>query len=261
VTDFEAFLAEALPPLGLSPAALRRRNIRRRVTRRMESLGIHDFRDYLSLLRGNPAERDAVRPLLTVTITRFFRNRRVFETIARNVLSPLAARGMPARAWCAGCASGEEAFTLRILWEELPGRNPVLAILATDIDDACLQRAGNGLYLESSLREVPRTILEKYFRKEEGRFRLREDIIRSVEFRNHDLQRNPPPGAFDLVLCRNAVFTYFSTPRRVAVTGAIASALSPEGFLVIGRTEKLPPEASAWFAPAYRRDNIYRCLS
>ncbi|MGB3400968.1 MAG: CheR family methyltransferase, partial [Candidatus Deferrimicrobiaceae bacterium] len=238
-----------------------RRNIRRRVMRRMESVGIHDFRAYLSLLRRNPGELDALRPLLTVTISRFFRNRRVFETLVRDVLSPLAAKGRPARAWCAGCASGEEAFTLRILWEELPGRNPPLAILATDIDDACLQRAGEGLYPESSLREVPRPIVERHFRKEDGRFRLREDIIRSVKFRNHDLQRNPPPGAFDLILCRNAVFTYFSTPRRVAVTGAITKALSPDGFLVIGRTEKLPREAAAWFAPACRQDNIYRCLS
>jgi chemotaxis protein methyltransferase CheR len=259
--DFEAFLSEALPPLGLSPAALGRRNIRRRITRRMESLGIHDFRAYLSFLRRNPGEWDALRPLLTVTISRFFRNRRVFETLVRGVLSPLAVKGRTVRAWCAGCASGEEAFTLRILWEELPGRNPLLTILATDIDDACLQRAGEGLFLESSLREVPRTVVENYFRKEEGRFRLREDVIRSVEFRNHDLQRNPPPGAFDLVLCRNAVFTYFSTPRRVAVAEAIAKALSPDGFLVIGRTEKLPREAAGWFGPAFPKENIFRCLS
>ncbi len=261
MTDFETFLSEALPPLGLAPAALIRRNIRRRVMRRMETQGVHDFHAYLSLLRRNPAEWDALRPLLTVTISRFFRNRRVFETLARHVLSPLAAKGKPARAWSAGCASGEEAYTLRILWEGLPGENPVLTILATDIDDACLQRAGEGLYPESSLREVPRPIVEKYFRKEEGRFRLREDIIRSVEFRNHDLQRNPPPGAFDLVLCRNAAFTYFAIPRRIAVTGEIAKAVSPDGFLVIGRTEKLPREAAAWFGPAFPKENIFRFLS
>jgi chemotaxis protein methyltransferase CheR len=177
------------------------------------------------------------------------------------VLSPLAAKGNPVRAWSAGCASGEEAYTLRILWDGLPGENPVLSILATDVDGACLQRAGEGLYAESSLREVPAAIVEKYFRKEDGGFRLREDVVRSVEFRNHDLQRNPPPGAFDLVLCRNAAFTYFAIPHRIAVTEAIAKALSPDGFLVIGRTEKIPREAASWFAPAYRQDNIYRCLS
>ena len=81
MTDFDTFLTEALPFFGLSPAALRRRNIRRRVMKRMESQGIHDFRAYLSLLRRDPSEREELRPLLTVPISRFFRKRRVFVTL------------------------------------------------------------------------------------------------------------------------------------------------------------------------------------
>jgi chemotaxis protein methyltransferase CheR len=222
----------------------------------MESHGVHDIRAYLVLLRRDPSEREALRSLLTVTISRFFRNRRVFETLSRHVLSCLAAKGKPVRAWSAGCASGEEPFTLRILWEELLGPNP-LSLLATDVDGACLLRAREGLYPESSLREVPRSIVEGYFRKEEGRFRLREGVVRSVEFRNLDLLRNFPPGEFDLVLCRNAAFTYFTAPRRVTVAEGFASVLVPGGFLVIGRTEKLPREAAAWFPCAFPRDNIY----
>ncbi|HSM00571.1 MAG TPA: CheR family methyltransferase [Candidatus Limnocylindria bacterium] len=260
MTDFETFLVEVLPPLGLAPAALVRRNIRRRVMRRMESVGVHDFSSYLLFLRRNPSEWDVLRPLFTVTISRFFRNRRVFDALSRHVLAPLAAKGNPVFAWSAGCASGEEAFTLRILWEELPGRKPPMSILATDVAGACLQRAGEGLYTESSLREVPRSIVEKYFLKEEGRFRLREDVVRSVTFRDHDLMGNPPSGAFHLVLCRNAAFTYFAVPRRVPVARAIASVLFPGGFLVIGRTETLPLEAAAWFAPACLALNIFNCL-
>jgi chemotaxis protein methyltransferase CheR len=260
LTDFETFLAEALPPLGLAPAALVRRNIRRRVMRRMESLDIHEFSSYLLFLNRNPSEWDVLRPLFAVTISRFFRNRPVFDALSRHVLAPLAEKGTPVFAWSAGCASGEEAFTLRILWEELPGRKPPMSILATDVAGACLQRAREGLYPESSLREVPRPIVERHFRKEEGRFRLREDVVRSVTFRDHDLMGNPPSGEFHLVLCRNAAFTYFAVPLRVPVAGAIASVLSPGGFLVIGRTETLPLEASAWFAPIYPPLNIFRCL-
>ena len=260
MTDFERFLEEALPPLGLSPNALRRRNIRRRVMQRMESLGIHDFPAYLARLRETPREREALRPLLTVTISRFFRNRKVFETLATHILSPLAAKGRPARAWSAGCASGEEAFTLRILWEELPGPHPLLSIHATDIDEACLARATGGLYSESSLREVPGPIVERYFRREGGKYRLREDVVRSVTFRRHDLLFEPPPGAFDLILCRNAAFTYFASRRRSEIAESIASALPPGGVLVLGRTEKLPPGTSAWFTPACPSGNIYRRL-
>ena len=260
MTDFETFLAEALPPLGLAPAALIRRNIRRRVMRRMESVGVHDYSSYLHFLRRNPSEWDVLRSLFTVTISRFFRNRRVFDALSRHVLAPLAEKGNPVFAWSAGCASGEEAFTLRILWEELPGRKPPMSILATDVAGACLQRAREGLYPESSLREVPRPIVERHFREEEGRFRLREDVVRSVAFRDHDLMGNPPSGKFQLVLCRNAAFTYFAVPLRVPVAGAIASVLSPGGFLVIGRTEKLPLEAAAWFAPACPPHNVFRRL-
>lgn len=226
----------------------------------MESQGIHDFSAYLSLLRKTPEELGVLRPLLTVTISRFFRNRRVFETLSRRVLLPLAEKGTPSSAWSAGAASGEEPFTLRILWEELPDPKPRLAILATDIDEACLTRAGEGLYPESSLREVPRPTAERFFRKEGERYRLREDVVRSVTFRQHDLLCDPAPGTFDLVLCRNTAFTYFDAPHRIAVAGEIASTLSPGGHLVIGRTETLPPEAAEWFAPDCRRVNIYRRL-
>lgn len=258
--DFEAFLADFLPCLGLYPPALRRRNIRRRITKRMESLGVHDFRAYLSLLRVTPGEREVIRALLTVTVSRFFRNREVFESVAREVLSPLAARGKPASAWSAGCASGEEPFTLRILWEEFPGRKPDLSIVATDIDEECLRRAGEGRFPETSLREVPGEISGKYFREEGRRYRLREDIVRSVTFRKHDLLRETPPGKFDLVLCRNAAFTYFALPRRVALASTIASSVPPGGWLVLGRTEKLPPDASGLFLLHRPGGSIYRRL-
>jgi len=258
VTEFETFLAEALPFFGLSPIALRRRNIRRRVTRRMESLGIHEFRAYLDLLHRSPSERELLLPLLTVTISRFFRNRRVCEALTHHVLPLFSMKENPVRAWSAGCASGEEPYTLRILWEELPGPKPPLFILATDVDEACLGRAREGVYAESSLREVPRRITNAYFRKEEGRYRLREDVVRSVEFRSHDLLHDAFPGEFDLVLCRNAAFTYFDPTRRIATAEGLASALAPGGVLVIGRTEKLPPEAAAWFSLACGPEKIYR---
>ena len=260
MTDFKAFLEEALPPLGLAPAALVRRNIRRRVVRRMESLGLHDFSSYLRHIRRNPPEMDVLRPLFTVTISRFFRNFRVFEALHRYVLAPLAAEGNPVSAWCAGCASGEEAFSLRILWEEHPGSKPPLSILATDVDGDCLQRAAEGLYPASSLRETPSSIVQRHFRKEGGGFRLREDVVRSVTVRKHDLMEKPPSVGFHLILCRNAAFTYFAAQRRNAVAGTIASVLSPGGFLVIGRTETLPPEAESSFAPASPPHNIFRRL-
>ena len=157
--EFVAFLSEALPPIGLNPSAYRRRNIRRRITGRMESAG-----------------------------------------------------------------------------------KPELALVATDVDPVSLDRAVAGSYPESSLREVPDGMRRKYFRREGSSFRIRESERRSVRFRKQDLLCDPPPGRFDLILCRNAAFTYFTPGKRLEVAGALAASLKQGGYLVIGRTENLPGE-------------------
>lgn len=215
----------------------------------MEQLGFHEFGVYLRHLRATPEEREFLRPLLTVTISRFYRNRRAFEALAERVLPLLASRAGTVRAWSAGCASGEEPYTLRIVWEELRPAGARLCVAATDIDDASLSRARAGLYDASSLREVPPEVAARRFRPEGERFRISEEIRRGVRFLRHDLQRDDPPGMFDLVLCRNAAFTYFDRPARPRAAERIASALSPGGVLMIGRTETLPPGSERWFEP------------
>ncbi len=257
-TEFEAFLAEALPPLGLCPAAHRRRNVRRRIVRRMESTGIHDFTRYADLVRRDPAEREALRSLLVVTISRFFRNSTVFRLLSREVLPRLAATGRGVAAWSAGCASGEEPYSVRIAWDELPGEKPPLRLLATDIDAASLERAAAGSYPESSLREVPEAVRRRHFEREGDSYRLREALIRSVTFRRADLLRDGSPGRFDLILCRNAAFTYFGPQERRTAAAVLGASLEEGGFLVLGRTESLPDEVADLFEPAFPAEKVYR---
>ena len=256
--EFDAFLEEALPPLGLCPSAHRRRNIRRRIVRRMESSGIHEFRSYRDLLRRNPAEREALRTLLVVTISRFFRNAAVFRVLAREVLPRIAAKGRSAAAWSAGCASGEEPYSLRIAWEELEGKKQPLRLLATDIDEASLARAAAGRYPESSLREVPPAIRGKYFDREGDSYSVREGMRSSVSFRKMDLLKDGSPGRFDLILCRNAAFTYFAPSQRVKIAAMFAASMEDGGYLVLGRTEKPPAETADLFEPAFPSEKIYR---
>lgn len=223
----------------------------------MEQLGFHEFGLYLRHLRATPEERELLRPLLTVTISRFYRNRRAFEALAEQVLPLLAFRTETVRAWSAGCASGEEPYTLRIVWEERRPAGARLLVAATDIDDASLSRACVGLYEASSLREVPPAVAARHFRREGDRFRISEEIRGGVRFLRHDLLRDDPPGIFDLVLCRNAAFTYFDRPARLRAAELIASALSPGGFLMVGRTETVPPGSERWFAPFLPRAGIH----
>lgn len=224
----------------------------------MEELGFHAFHRYLEHLKGAPEELEALRSLLPVTISRFFRNRSVFDLLSNRVLPELAARGRPVRAWSAGCASGEEAYSLRMAWDEMQVEKPPLYLLGTDIDADCLARAGEGVYRESSLRELPVPLRGKHFARDGEAFRLHAELRRTVEFRRCDLLSGEAPGRFDLILCRNCAFTYFSEGSRLAVARAFASALSPCGWLVLGRTEKLPGAALPPFEPVFPAEKIYR---
>jgi chemotaxis protein methyltransferase CheR len=255
--EFDAFLSEVLPPIGLSPSAYRRRNIKRRIVRRMETAGIHEFHRYLDLVRHDPEELEVLRSILVVTISRFFRNAQVFHFLSREVLPRLAEKSQPV-AWSAGCASGEEPYSVRMAWEEMPGEKPGLALLATDVDPVSLERAEAGSYQESSLRELPAGLRRKYFSREGNSYRICEAVRGSVQFRKLDLLRDPPPGRFDLILCRNAAFTYFSPEKRLAVVGTFAAALREGGYLVIGRTESLPRETVDLFEPVFPAGRIYR---
>ena len=223
----------------------------------MESAGIHEFRRYLDLVQRNPEEMEALRSIMVVTISRFFRNAKVFHFLSREILPRLAEKSRPV-AWSAGCASGEEPYSVRIAWEELSEEKPGLALFATDVDPVSLERAEAGSYPESSLREVPEALRKKYFRREGNSYRISEGVRRSVQFRKLDLLRDPPPGRYDLILCRNAAFTYFSPEKRLAVAGTLASALQEGGYLVIGRTESLPRETVDLFEPVFPAARIYR---
>ncbi len=257
-TEFEGFLSEVLPRFGLCPSAHRRRNIRRRIVRRMESAGIHDFPRYLDLVQRDPAEQEILRSLLVVTISRFFRNAKVFRLLSREILPRLAAWGKPVTVWSAGCAGGEEPYSVRIAWEELPGETPRLRLLATDVDAASLERAASGRYPERSLRELPEGLRGRYFEREGESYRVREDVIRSVSFRKMDLLRDGSPGRFDLILCRNTAFTYFGPRERRAVAAMFGASLEDGGYLVLGRTESLPGETAGLFEPAFPAEKIYR---
>jgi len=255
---FEAFLSEVLPLFGLWPSAYLRRGIRRRIVRRMESRGIHEFPRYRDMVRRDPEERGALRALLVVTVSRFFRNASVYRTLSCEVLPRLAAKGRHAAIWSAGCASGEEPYSIRIAWEELPGKKPHLRLLATDIDAASLARAAEGRYRESSLREVPNAIRRRYFEREGDSYRVREEVRRSVSFRKMDLLLEGSPGRFGMILCRNAAFTYFGPEQRLRVAAMFGTSLEEGGYLVLGRTETLPEGTAGLFEPAFPGGKIYR---
>jgi chemotaxis protein methyltransferase CheR len=251
-----AFLQWALPRLGLRWAGFRkvRRQVCRRVARRIAELGLADHAAYRAHLAAHPDEWDVLRALTPVTISRFGRDRAVFGALADEVVPALAAAARAAgrdrvRAWSAGCASGEEAYTLALLWDSAAGGGLELEVLATDVHPPVLARARAGRYEASSLRELPAAWRARGFDEApDGALVVRPEHRGRVTVGRHDLRDPPPPGPFDLVLCRNVAFTYFAPEAQHVVLAHLAATLRPGGALVLGLHEALSEPAPGFVA-------------
>jgi len=259
---FDEFLKNVALLLGLHGRAFQRRGIKRRLERRMTDIGVSGFDQYLSRVKEDPEERNHLAEILTVTISRFFRDKDVFARMEASVIPSILQKGREElRAWSIGCASGEEPYSLAILWKEkFQDRWPTIrfVILATDIDGGLLKRARQGRYKGSSLREVPEDLRGNAFRLENGFFVLNQAIRQSVRFKQHDmLQEEPFPG-MDVIFCRNMAFTYFSKERQMDVLKKICLSLEEGGYLCIGKTENLPLMYPTLFIPVYQKERIYR---
>ncbi|HUL32052.1 MAG TPA: CheR family methyltransferase [Thermodesulfobacteriota bacterium] len=163
--------------------------------------------------------------------------------------------------WSIGCASGEEPYSLSMLWKErfekdFPGVR--LTLLATDIHEDLLERAKEGRYKKSSLKEVPEKFLEKFFSIESGYYRMDRSIRKSVEFKKHDIIHEKAFLGMDLVCCRNLAFTYFSKRCQINVLKKIAVGLKENGYLIIGGDESLPLTYPTLFIPIFPAEKIYQ---
>jgi chemotaxis methyl-accepting protein methylase len=251
-TDFRRLLDH----LNLSWSGYRkvRRGVERRVARHMQQIGCRGMPDYLERLGREPAIRIECERRMTVPISRFFRDRRLWEVLEARVLPQLLDRE-PAtfRVWSAGCSRGEEVYSFTILWERLraAGRKmPALAILATDLDPGHLAAARRGVFGRSSLKEVSAEDRSRWFEPVSGGDRLAVPtaLRTGVAWQVHDLRDPPPEGGFQLVFLRNNALTYYREDARLDILSMLMPALAPAGFLVIGARERLP-DAALGLAP------------
>jgi chemotaxis protein methyltransferase CheR len=253
------FLQWALPRMGLRWKGFRkvRRQVCRRVRRRLDALGLADLDTYRAHIEAHPGEWAVLDGLTAITISRFARDRGVFEALAREVLPALAADRDRLRAWSAGCASGEEPYTLALLAaERLAGVQ--LDILATDVDANVLRRAEDAAYGWGSVKELPEEWRARGFVRRDGLYVLRPEYRQAVTLRRHDVREPPPEGPYDLVLCRNLAFTYHAREGQRMVLAHVAHAMRPGGALVIGAHESLPGDGDGWFRPWPGARCVYR---
>ncbi|WP_303905518.1 CheR family methyltransferase [Thiohalomonas denitrificans] len=265
--DCVEFLQWALPQLKMRWPGFRRVRAQacKRIQRRMKTLSCPDVQAYRFYLERHREEWTILDTLCRITITRFYRDRQVFRTLMREVLPDLgqAARARHARElriWCAGCASGEEPYTLAVGWRlELAECFPDLTmdILATDADAGLLSRGAEACYAWSAVRNLPSNWLAEAFQVREGRYCLRAEFKTPVRFELHDLRSPLGESDFDLICCRNLAFTYFEEPLQLHVAEAIHDRMLAGGVLLLGVHERLP-EGGPDFQIVSERLALYR---
>ncbi len=249
--DCVAFLQWALPRLDLRWQGFRKVHgqVCKRLKRRMKALGLADIAAYRARLEAYPDEWATLDEMCHITISRFFRDSRIFETLALRILPEIAARAAredcEVRFWTAGCASGEESYTLKIVWDlEVAGKYPGIncSIVATDIDRVMLERAREGCYSRGSLRELPEIFIAKAFDQAGDLYCVKSKHREGVRIVDQDIRSEAPEGLFDLILCRNMAFTYFEPSLQKKVLHRLVEHLSVPGHLAIGAGERLPED-------------------
>lgn len=227
-----------------------------RVQSRLAAAGVSGHQDYLQLLRSSPCELDLLIEALTLKVSSFFRNPVAFEYLREAVLPAIlmkkAARGEKCvRVWSAGCACGEEPYSVALLLHALAlgqHRAAEATLFATDIDEKALARGREALYPAESLASVPYGLATTCFQREGDHFRLLPSVARAVSFSAYDMldrRTNSPAdsvfGTFDLILCRNLLI-YFQPEYQDIIVGKLYRSLAVGGYLLLGQTEMLPEE-------------------
>lgn len=218
--------------------------VMRRIERRMQVRHCPALFQYLDLLENDRGEVITLRREILISVTSFFRDPDVFETLAEKVIGPMVAEanaGETIRVWTAGIASGEETYSIAMLFIEAFERErkwPNLKIFATDVDQQCVETAGIGQYPESAATELTPERLERFFVKKGDNFVVKNELRQCIVFARHNLLADPPFTKMDMVVCRNTLI-YFKSAAQERALRALQYAIRPGGALLLGSSESL----------------------
>jgi chemotaxis methyl-accepting protein methylase len=252
-------LAKVERARGLQLTSYKQPCLRRRLAVRMRARGVHTFAAYAALLDRVPEEYDLLLDALTINVTRFFRNPDTYTLLRERVVPDLTAQVAPA-VWSAGCATGEEPYSLAILFTEQAeraGKRARTRIDATDLDPGALERMRHAEYPAPAVADVPPDLLARYFSPGPP-YRIDARVRRLVRLVRHDLTREAPPEPpYHLVVCRNVVI-YFDRATQERLFQRFFDALVPGGYLLLGKVETLFGPARARFVLADARERLFR---
>ena len=256
--DCIQFLQWSLPKLRMRWPGFRkvRGQVCKRVDRRMDALGLADIAAYRWFLEQNADEWTVLDSLCRITISRFYRDRQIFRSLEGDILVNICGDAVrrgdrEIRCWSIGCASGEEPYSLAILWDLGTGRyfpSINIRIIATDADRNTIERAEKGCYAPRCLAALPPDWISRSFVRQGDHYCIRAEEREKVVFLEQDVRKELPGGPFHVILCRNLAFTYFADDLQQDVLAGLRDRLIEGGVLVMGVHESLPVD-SAGFLP------------
>jgi two-component system CheB/CheR fusion protein len=259
--EFDALLEYLKQNRGFDFTGYKRASLTRRIHKRMQEVGVKTYAEFARLLEQNPSEFDQLCTTVLINVTAFFRDGVPWDELASTIVPRILENKRPdepLRVWSAGCASGEEAYTLAIILADALGADAFrsrVKIYATDVDEHALTMARHATYDSKQVEGVPPDLLEKYFERQDGRYIFRKDLRRIVIFGRNDLVQDAPISRVDLLVCRNTLM-YFNAATQAQILGRFHFALTDGGYLFLGRAETLLAHSES-FAPVDLKRRIF----
>ncbi|MFN6217920.1 MAG: CheR family methyltransferase [Aphanizomenon sp.] len=263
--DFENLLQYLRINRGFDFTGYKRSTLMRRVTKQMETLNIDSFGNYQDYLEVHPDEFKNLFNTILINVTAFFRDSSAWDYLAKEII-PNIIKNKPKdeliRFWSAGCASGQEAYTLAIIVAEILGVEEFrqrVKIYATDVDEEALTQARQASYSAKNIIEIPLGLRDKYFDIVNKNYIFRQDLRRCVIFGRHDLLQDAPISRLDLLICRNTLM-YFNSEIQGKIINRFHFALNDHGYLFLGKAEMLVMHSNL-FVPIDLKNRIFSKVS
>lgn len=242
--ELESLLEYIKSNRGFDFSGYKRASLSRRIRKRMQTINLNDYSEYLDYLEVHPDEFAELFNTILINVTNFFREPLAWEYIASEIIPRILNdkhTSQSIRIWSAGCASGEETYTIAILLAEALGMQEYtqrVKVFATDVDMEALNYARHANYTNKQVENLPPTLLEKYFERINNHFSVQKELRRGVIFGRHDLVQDAPISRIDLLICRNTLM-YFNSETQSKILDRFHFALNNGGSLFLGKAEML----------------------
>ncbi|WP_319201656.1 chemotaxis protein CheB [uncultured Ilyobacter sp.] len=245
---------------GIDFSYYKENTILRRLDRRVKINKLNNLQEYTCLLRESDKEKEILQREFLIGVTTFFRDKSAFKRLETDVLPNINYSKGVVRIWSAACSTGEEVYSLAILFSEYIKKNNLsceIKLFATDVDTRALEIASRGYYLESVVADIDIELVEKYFIKHEDGYQISDSIRKMVVFAKHNILKDPPFSKLDLLVCRN-LFIYIKSEHQKAILTNFYFSLNSQGYMFIGSSETIGELGNA-FTTIDSKWKIYKC--